>query len=155
MALAVAEAHRILRPGGRLIDLHPADQPMRLEAWTRLRPGAPAEADASVPADYQRQRLGELAADESLPDFVAASTALAAARRQGFEPGQTLAFEYQYFFDNLDELSDYLEENDELALASDELLERALLSAAQSASPVKLVLIQPVVAASLHRPAAQ
>ena len=154
MALAVAEAHRILRPGGWLLDLHPAGVAMRLEAWLRLRPGADAADAAPDPADYRRRPLGELAGEESLPDFAAASVALVAAVGQGFEPGQTLPFEYQYFFDSLDELTDYLEENEERALASDELLERALHAAAQATTSVKLVLIQPVMAASLRRPRA-
>ena len=154
MALAVAEAHRILRPGGWLLDLHPAGVAMRLEAWLRLRPGTDGPDAAPDPADYQRQPLGELAGEESLPDFVAASAALKAAVGQGFEPGQTLPFEYQYFFDSLDELTDYLEENEDMALASDELLERALHASAQATTPVKLVLIQPVMAASLRKPVA-
>src|SRR4051794_21413873 len=117
MALAVAEAHRILRPRGLLLDLHPAGTPMWLEAWFQLRPGP--TADDLDPAAYQRQLLGELALEDSSSDFRAASAALAAAPESGFEPVQTIPFEYRYFFDSLDELSDYLDENEQLPLAGD------------------------------------
>ena len=151
MALAVAEAQRILRPGGLLLDLHPAGTPMRLEAWTQHRPG-PA-ADDLDPAAYQRQPLGELALEDSASDFRAASAALAAAGQTGFEPGQTIPFEYRYFFDNLDEFSEYMDENEQLPLAGDALLERALDAVARATTPVKLVLIQPAIALSLRKAA--
>ena len=150
MALAVAEAHRILRPGGLLLDLHPAGAPMWLEAWTPLRP-LPAGSSFD-PAAHQRHRLGELALEDSAADFAAASAALDAALQSGFRPGRTLPFEYQYFFDSLDELSDYLDENEQLPLAGDDLLERALDAVGRAASHAKLVLIQPVIAASLRKP---
>ena len=151
MALAVAEAHRILRPGGLLLDLHPAGTPMRLEAWVQLQPGI--GADDLDPAAFQRHPLGELALEDTASDFRAASAALDAARQAGFEPGQTRPFEYRYFFDSLDELSDYLDENEQLPLASDELLERALDAVARATAPVKLALIQPVIAGSLRKAA--
>jgi hypothetical protein len=149
MALAVAEALRILRPGGLLLDLHPAGTPMWLEAWFQLRPGA--GDDDIDPAAYQRHALGELALEDKAPDFRAASAALDAALQAGFEPGETRPFEYQYFFDSLDELSDYLDENEQLPLAGDALLERALDAVARATAPVKLALIQPVIAASLRK----
>ena len=124
---------------------------MWLEAWLQIRPGR--GGDELDPADYQRTRLGELAAEDKSSDFAAASAALTAARPAGFLPGQWLPFEYQYFFDSLDELSDYLDENEQLPLAGDELLERALETLARATAPVKLVLIQPVVAASLRKAA--
>ena len=151
MALAVAEAHRILRPGGLLLDLHPAGTPMWLEAWVKQRPGP--SADSVDPADYRRAHLGELALEDKASDFIAASAALSATIGAGFKPGQTVPFEYQYFFDSLDELTDYLDENEQLPLAGDELLERALQAFARAATPVKLALIQPVIAASLLKAA--
>jgi hypothetical protein len=151
MALAVAEAHRILRPGGMLLDLHPAGSPMSLEAWVQLRPGP--GADDLDPASFVREPLGELALEDTATDFLAASAALVAALDAGFQPGQTRPFDYRYFFDSLDELSDYLDENEQLPLAGDDLLERALDAVAQATAPIKLVLIQPVIAASLRKAA--
>jgi hypothetical protein len=151
MALAVAEAYRILRPGGWLLDLHPAGTPMWLEAWVQARPGR--GADDFNPALFRREHLGELALEEMASDFQAASAALQAGLQTGFVPGQTRPFEYQYFFDTLDELSDYLDENEQLPLAGDDLLERALQAVAHATAPVKLALIQPVIAASLRKPA--
>jgi hypothetical protein len=149
MALAVAEAHRILRPGGLLLDLHPAGTPMWLETWVQRRPN-PGSDDID-PTFYERRRLGELALEDKASDFRAASAALDAALSAGFEPGQTIPFEYRYFFDSLDELSDYLDENEQLSLAGDELLEQALDAVARATKPVKLALIQPVIAASLRK----
>ena len=125
MDMALAEASRVLRPGGLLLDVHPAAEPMRLEAWIALRPGAPP--NSPNPRDYRRRLLGPFVGDETLDDFAAATAALGRAAPT-FGPAQVVAFEYPYFFDGLDALTDYLEENDELDLASDDLLERALLA---------------------------
>ena len=148
MGMALSEASRVLRPGGQLLDVHPTPEPMRLEAWIALRPGAARNPPQA--SDYRRLPLGSFTADETLGDFSAASAALAGAGK-AFEPQQRVTFDYPYFFDDLDALTDYLEENDELDLAGDELLERALLALNTATTPAWLVLIQPVVATSLRK----
>lgn len=153
MALAVAEAYRVLRPGGLLLDIHPAAAPMRLELWTqRDRRASEPPAD---PAHYERRPLGDLASGSSQDAFAAATSALAAAVRAaqpGFQPAGRLEFDYRYVFDSLDELTGYLEENEELGLAGDGLLEQALLALQSALAPARLVLIQPIAATGLRKP---
>jgi len=148
MPAALAEAGRVLRPGGQLLDVHPTADPMRLEAWVALRPGV--TRDPPHPHDYQRALLGTLADDETPHDVKSASAAVEAAGPT-FAPVQRVTFDYPYFFDGLDELTEYLEDNDELHLAGDELLERALQALQAATTPAWLVLIQPVVASSLRK----
>ncbi len=148
MALAVAEAHRVLRPGGQLLDIHPDGAPLRLELW-QARPGH--HAGSREPDAYDHRNLGDLAPETTVPDFVATTQALAAAAHQGFSLGETVTFDYRFFFDTLDDLTTYLEDNEELDLAGDDLLERALLGLRQSPAPAQLVLVQPVIVTRLHK----
>jgi hypothetical protein len=153
MAAAVAEALRVLRPGGLLLDVHPEAAPMRLEAWTP-HPGLSSDDERADPGDYERTCLGDFAPDDSQADFQASTQALALAETIGFVGRQTVPFEYRYVFDSLDELTDYLEENEELDLAGDALLERALMALQSAPRPARLVLVQPVSATRLLKPAA-
>ena len=148
MATALSEAGRVLRAGGLLLDLHPTADPMRLEAWVGLRPGA--ARNPPQPEDYRRAPLGALAADESLADFRAATAAIEGLGLE-FERLQSVTFDYRFFFEDLDELTEYLEDNEELDLAGDDLLERALLTLNAATTPAWLVLIQTVSATSLRK----
>jgi hypothetical protein len=99
--------------------------------------------------------LGQLEPDEAVEDFAAAGEALQSAVRLpglGFAPAGSAHFEYRYFFDDLDELTDYLEENDELELAGEPLLERALHALQGATAPARLALIQPIVVTCLRKP---
>ena len=148
MATALAEAHRVLRPGGVLLDIHPTADPLWLELWT-LRPGDP---EGSVdPADYDQQPLGHLAPGDMQPNFAAATATLAAAPAQGYAEAEARQFDFRFFFDTLDELSDHLEENEEYGLAADDLLETALLALQSATRPARLVLTQPVLITRLAR----
>jgi hypothetical protein len=152
MAAAVAEARRVLRPDGLLLDIHPIGRPMRLEVWHPLesagRNGRPSPADESA---FERRVLGDFAPDPMVDDFLAATGTLEAAARDGFEAQQRCTFDYLFFFDSLDELTDYLEDNDELDLAGDALLESALQALAGASAPPWLVMAQPVVVNLLRK----
>ncbi len=148
MAAALSEAGRVLRAGGLLLDIHPTPEPMRLEAWVGLRPGA--TRNPPEPDDYQHVPLGALEGDETLADFRAATAAVEGIG-PGFERLRSVTFDYRFFFENLDDLTGYLEDNDELDLAGDALLERALLALNAATTPVWLVLIQTVSATSLRK----
>jgi hypothetical protein len=146
MALAVAEAHRILRPGGQLLDIHPQGAPLRLELWRARGSRLP---ENSAPEAYEQQPLGDLAPEEMVEDFLASSRAIASA--MDFQRTASLDFDYRFFFDSLDELTDYLEDNEELDLAGDSLLERALHALQSSPTPAQLVLVQPVIVTCLKK----
>ncbi len=161
MTSAVAEARRVLRspdavsgkPGGLLLDIHPTDEPTTLHLWhARYK----LNEDLTDPPEnldaIHRTPIGELDHDpDSLGDFAAASDALAEALESGFELAQTLTFDYRYFFDSLDELTEYLEEEWENASASEALLERALMVMGQAPIAPKLVVVQRVVVTGLRK----
>ena len=146
MALAVAEAHRVLRPGGHLLDIHPQGVPLRLEVW-------PGRAGERAPEDFEREVLGDLLPEARAADFVASTRAITGAAATGFVAGETRHFDYHFFFDTLDELTEYLENNEELDLASDALLEQAMFALRHASTPARLVLVQPVIVTRLQKPA--
>ncbi len=148
MGAALVEAGRVLRPGGQLLDVHPTADPLCLEAWLALQPNV--ARNPPNPADYRRVMLGEFTPDDTLDDFRAASAAVDGAG-QHFEIQSRVIFDYPYFFDDLDALTDYLDDNEQLDQAGDALLERALLTLSAATTPAWLVLIQPVVATSLRK----
>ena len=152
MSSAVAEARRILRRGGLLLDIHPTDEPTWLEVWHARY--AAGEVDMERPENLEalhRALAGELDHDESVRDFTAATDALAEALEHCFALQRTAAFDYRYFFDSLDELTDYLEDKWEHATAGDALLERALTLMGQAAATPKLVVVQKVVVTVLRK----
>ena len=152
MLSAVAEARRVLRPRGLLVDIHPTGEPTHLEVW-HAEYGA-AEDFAGQPENLEavhRLPVGWLEHDESLQDFTAATDALAEALERGFSLERSTTFDYRYFFDSLDELTEYLEDNEEHARASDEVLERALMAMKQAATPPKLVMVQRTIVTALRK----
>jgi len=155
MASAVAEAHRVLRRGGLLLDIHPTDELTSLEVWhARYKAeGSFVETAENLEAIH-RVPVGYLDHDEDmLQDFTAASDALAQALEdeRRFLLERSTVFDYRYFFDSLDELTDYLEENLEYARASDDLLERAVVVMRQAGTTPKIVIVQRTAATALRR----
>lgn len=152
MALAVAEAHRVLRTGGVLLDIHPTDEPSTLEVWhARSKDGA-AQVTAENLDAVQRTPLGPLTHDPATRrDFTCATEALVDALDVLFDLAAARTFEYQYFFESLDELTDYLEENHEHARASDDLLERAAVALGRAPTPPKLVIVQRTLVTALRK----
>ena len=72
-------------------------------------------------------------------------------RSLAFDRDVSFENEYQYFFDSLDELTDYLEDNEEFARASDDLLEHALRALQQAPSAPKIVIVQKTVVTALRK----
>lgn len=152
MASAVAEARRVLRKGGVLLDIHPTDEPATLHVWhTRYKLNGDITEQPENLESIQRTPVGELDHDESLSDFTAATDAIAEAVENGFALVGSATFDYRYFFDSLDELTEYLDEEWEHAAASDELLERALMAMQQATTPPKLVVVQRAVVTALRK----
>jgi hypothetical protein len=149
MTSAVVEARRVLKRGGLLLDIHPTDERTSLEVW-HARYGELAEAPENLER-VVRVPVGWLEHDKSLADFAAATDALAEALESGFVLHRSRTFDYQYFFDSLDELNEYLEDNQEHARPSEELLERALLEMQKAATRPKVVMVQRTVVTALRR----
>jgi hypothetical protein len=154
MLSAVAEARRVLRSGGILLDIHPTDEPTHLEVW-HARYHAQNRSQLEDPANLEsihRAPVGQLDHDETLQDFTAATDVITEAMdERGFRLLRSTTFDYHYFFDSLDELTDYLEDNDEHATASEQLLERALTAMRQAATKPKLVIVQRAVVTVLKK----
>lgn len=152
MASAVAEAHRVLRRGGLLLDIHPTDEPSFLQVWYATARSGAREVTADNLAAVHRVHLGPLDHDlETRRDFTAATEALVDALEGPFDLAATRTFEYQYFFESLDELTDYLDENHEHARASDALLEQAAVELNRAPGPAKLVAIQRTLVTALRK----
>ena len=153
MSSAVAEARRVLRTGGLLLDIHPTDEPSHLEVWEAQYQGQVERAE-DLEA-MSRVPVGQFDHDETLRDFTAATDAVAEAMdgEHGFDLQRSTTFDYRYFFDSLDELTDYLEDEDydSHASASDALLERALAVMGQVKMTPKLVVVQKTVVTALRK----
>jgi hypothetical protein len=152
MALAVAEARRVLVPGGCLLDIHPQGVAPRLELWQAAAwdGGRPRAQTAGRGA---QQLVGAFRPPAALDDFIATSQTLRAATGAGFKLLADESFDYRYVFESLDDLTQHLEENDELDRADDALLEAALLALQRATQPARLVLAQPVSVSLLRKTA--
>lgn len=152
MSSAVAEAERVLHPGGLLLDVHPTDERTALEVWhARYGAGSNWEAAPENLEAVQREPVGWLDHDETLADFTAATDALMAGLEAGFRLERSTTFDYQYFFDTLDELTEYLEDNHEHARPSEALLEAALMAMQRATTPPKVVMVQRVMVTALRK----
>jgi hypothetical protein len=152
MTSAVAEAHRVLHAGGLLLDIHPTDEPSTLEVWYAIARDGAAQVTAENLEAVQRTPLGPLQHDPDIRrDFTCATDALVDALDVLFDLAASRTFEYQYFFDSLDELTDYLEDNHEHARAGDELLEQAAVVMSRAPTPPKLVIIQRTLVTALRK----
>lgn len=92
MVDALRRAHRMLRPGGTLVDLHPSSA------------APPVEVDGVV--------VGHVDARNAPERHVAAGQALAAAVAERlFVLTSAAAFDFFTYGDSIEELRDYVEEN--------------------------------------------
>jgi ubiquinone/menaquinone biosynthesis C-methylase UbiE len=149
MRQALIEAHRVLRPGGILLDLHATEDPLALEIWrTRLPRNGRRDAEETV----QRMPVGCLDPAGEPHGFLQATDALAALLETGdFCLRRSTAFEYRYFFDSLDELSRHLADCHEHATLSRALAQRASTLIKQTQVHPKVVTLQRVAATALQK----
>jgi hypothetical protein len=157
MTSAVVEAGRVIRRGGVLLDVHPTDERSLLELWTANSVTGVGEVTADTLDTVTRTPLGRLDHDPATRlDFTRATDALADALAAHDDEGTwelagARTFEYQYFFDDLDELTDYFDDNHEHARASDALLELAALTLGRATGLSKLVVIQRTLVSALRK----
>jgi len=149
MAGSMAEALRVLRTEGLLLDLHATEDPVLVEVWHAVRSGngQPDREDA-----VRRTPIGFLDPEPGAPHgFAEATDALAAALEDGFTLHRSVAFDYHYFFDSPAELAAHLKDTHECATASEALLKKASAAMTPPARKVKLVTSQRVVATALGK----
>lgn len=153
-AMALREAWRVIRPGGALIAIHATDARAQLEVWHAVSATGTTTVTPENLAAIERTALGPLDHErEARRHFTRANEALVDALENGFELAGVKTFEYQYFFDDLDELTDYLEDSHEHARPHEGQLEAALLALQRAPTPPRLVLIQPSLIAGLRKSA--
>jgi hypothetical protein len=135
-----------------LLDIHPTDEPSFLQVWYATAWDGVGEVNPDNLEAVHRVHLGPLDHDpETRRDFTAATEALVDSLDALFDLAAVRTFEYQYFFDSLDELTDYFEDNHEHARASDELLESAAMAMSRAPAPPKLVIVQRTVVSALRK----
>jgi SAM-dependent methyltransferase len=149
MAGTLAEAQRVLRTEGLLLDLHATEDLVAVEVWHALGGGnGRPDGQDSV----RRTPIGLLEPDDGPPHgFAEATDALAAALDTGFTLHRSVAFDYHYFFDSPADLAAHLKDTHEFATASEALLEKADAAMKPAVRKVKLVTSQRVVATALGK----
>lgn len=152
-AAALREAWRVIRRGGVLLAIHATDARAQLEVWHATSTTGAATVTPENLAAVHRTALGPLDHDrEARRHFTRANDALVDALEDDrFELAGVKTFEYQYFFDDLDELTDYLEDSHEHARPHEGQLEAAVVAMRRAPTTPKLVLIQPSLVAGLRK----
>ncbi len=152
MSVALGEAHRVLKPGGLLLDLHATEDPLTLEVWHTARSGTGMGNAQGREDTVHRMLVGCLDPTDAPHGFLEATDALAALLETGdFVLRYSTAFEYRYFFNSLDELHRHLRDQHEHATLSRALERRARAVLRQAPARHRLVALQRVAATSLQK----
>jgi hypothetical protein len=138
MVHALFEAWRVLRVAGRLVDLRPAALNWSVEVVT------PAGATTAGQLDYS----------PFLPTEAAANAAIAEIIETGrFEPESEVLFQYNYYWDSVDGMADYIAEKwSDSAILPDSVRTEAGRLRQRSPVPVQLRVIRTMHLASYRKP---
>jgi len=111
MVHALAESCRVLKTGGRLVDLRPYSTGWPLEVVTR---------DTQILAGPLDDTIGQsvdIASDDAI---------LEALRRGWFQEEKKTSFQYAYYWDTVDDMHEFLKANwEESATVPDSVLSKA------------------------------
>lgn len=141
MVHALAETWRVLRAGGRLVDLRPYASGWPLEILAR---------DAQMPAGPLDDSIGQdvdIACDRAVREVV---------RRGWFEVENKGSFEYTYYWDSVDGMNAFLKENwKESARVPGSLLAKARQLERAAGGQVQVRVRRSMLIASYRNPATQ
>ena len=134
MVHALAETWRVLKSGGRLVDLRPYSTGWPLEVLT---------GDAVLPAGPLDDSIG-IALD------LASDNAIQQSMDNGwFQEETKTSFEYTYYWDTVDGMHDYLQENwKKSATVPGDVLAKARRLAQSAAQPVQTRIRRTMILAS-------
>ncbi len=139
---ALAEAARVLKPGGRVLAIHPLGEAPMLQVWWN-EPGA-----------LQRHPVGWLQPRPAgACNFTAATDALMeAADTPGWHLQGTHPFDYYFSFEDLDELLDFLDDaHSEGADITETLMQKATHLLQTATGPTRLMVLQRTLVVGLKK----
>ncbi len=139
MVHALAETWRVLKPGGRLIDLRPYSSGWPLEVFT---------LDTQILAGPLDDSIG-IALD------IASNNAILEALQNGWFQAETkTTFEYTYYWHTVDDMHDYLQENwQKSATVPEPILSKARRLVQSTTEPTQIRIRRSMTLASYRSPA--
>lgn len=110
MVHALEQVHRILKPPGYLIDIHPSGEP----------------AEFVYPLDGKEHHIGIMQETDDYIEYRQADEAIQAALAKGlFRVEKSDVFEFRTYAESFNELREYLDENWSDALITDDVIANA------------------------------
>jgi hypothetical protein len=137
MVHALAETWRVLRPGGRLVDLRPYSTgwPLEVLAGEAVLLAGPLDDSIGIALD--------LASDDAIQE---------ALDNGWFQPESSTTFEYNYYWDTVGGMHDFLKENwEESATVPDDVLTNARHLVQSTAHPVQIRIRRTMILASYRK----
>lgn len=137
MVHALAESWRVLKTGGRLVDLRPYSTGWPLEVVTR---------DTQILAGPLDDTIGQsvdIASDDAI---------LEALQRGWFQAENKTSFQYTYYWDTVDDMHEYLEANwEESATVPGNVLSNAHRLVQSAGKPVQIRIRRTMTLASYRK----
>lgn len=137
MVHALAETWRVLKPGGRLLDLRPYSTGWPLEVLT------PDTQLLAGPLDDSIGVALDIASDNAIQQSV---------DNDRFQEETKTSFEYTYYWDTIDGMHDFLKENwEKSATVPDDVLAKARRLAQSAAQPVQIRIRRTMILSSYRK----
>ncbi len=141
MVHALAETWRVLKPGGRLLDLRPYSTGWPLEVVTPDTQILAGPLDDSIGIDL------DIASDNAIQE---------ALQHGWFQEETSTTFDYTYYWDTVDDMHDFLQENwKKSATVPGALLSKAHRLVQSAGGPVQIRIRRTMTLASYTKPTKQ